>query len=108
MNDVVKAIYVPDAQNLMKNFAVSGVTVNLLGNIEPEWLEWYLLTPRERFAESAKLWDLYLSLGGSLDPEVDTQNPFIDAKSWGEMPSHEGPGLRLTRLLSRKGEYNAG
>jgi len=35
-----------------------------------EWAEWYRLTPRERFAESMKLWDAYLALGGSLEPRA--------------------------------------
>lgn len=41
-----------------------------------EWVEWARLTPQERWAESAKLWEHYLSMGGSLDPEPDTQSPF--------------------------------
>src|SRR2546421_4693920 len=44
-----------------------------------EWAEWYRLTPRERWHESEKLWLTYLSLGGSLDPEPDTQSPFFDS-----------------------------
>ena len=40
-----------------------------------EWAEWYFMTPQERWAESMKLWDIYLSLGGTLDPEPDTQSP---------------------------------
>ena len=42
-----------------------------------EWAEWYSLTPAERFRESMKLWETYLALGGSLEPEPDTQNPFL-------------------------------
>ena len=38
--------------------------------------EWLSLTPAQRIIESGKLWELYLSLGGSLDPEPDTQSPF--------------------------------
>ncbi len=34
-----------------------------------EWAEWYSLTPMERWRESAKLWEVFLSLGGSLDPQ---------------------------------------
>ena len=41
---------------------------------EPE--EWISLSPAERFEESAKLWKIYLSLGGSLDPQPDSQSPF--------------------------------
>jgi len=45
-----------------------------------EWAEWYRLTPVQRWLESEKLWQTYLALGGSLDPEPDTQSPFFDAK----------------------------
>jgi hypothetical protein len=41
-----------------------------------EQREWASLTPQERFIESCKLWEIYLSLGGSLDPECDSQSPF--------------------------------
>jgi hypothetical protein len=43
-----------------------------------EWADWYWLTPLERWHESMKLWNHYLSIGGPLDPEPDTQNPFYD------------------------------
>ena len=36
-----------------------------------EWAEWYRLTPVQRWLESEKLWQTYLALGGSLDPEAD-------------------------------------
>jgi len=42
-----------------------------------EWAEWYRLTPVQRWLESEKLWQTYLALGGSLDPEPDTQSPFF-------------------------------
>lgn len=38
--------------------------------------EWLLLTPAKRMLETTKLWQLYLSLGGRLDPEPDPQSPF--------------------------------
>jgi len=44
--------------------------------IEEETLEWYRMSPSERFEESQKLWDTFLILGGSYDPEPDTQSPF--------------------------------
>jgi len=47
-----------------------------------EWADWYRLTPAERWKESAQLWQVYLSLGGTLDPEPDTQSPFFDAEEW--------------------------
>lgn len=48
-----------------------------------ELAEWYRLTPMERFRQSTKLWETYLSLGGSLDPEPDTQSPFFDRSARG-------------------------
>ncbi len=41
-----------------------------------EQLEWAKLTPEKRFIESSKLWSTYLYLGGSLDPQPDSQSPF--------------------------------
>lgn len=44
--------------------------------IEDEVLEWYSLSPAERFEESLKLWEVFELLGGHYDPEPDTQSPF--------------------------------
>ena len=44
--------------------------------IEGEVLDWYSLTPSERFVESQKLWNTFVLLGGSYDPQPDTQSPF--------------------------------
>lgn len=38
--------------------------------------EWLNLTPVQRIIESGKLWELYRSLGGNLDPDPDPQSPF--------------------------------
>ena len=62
-----------------------------------EWAAWYRLSPQERWRESEKLWQVYLFLGGSLDPEPDTQSPFFDPE-----PSSEGAvdgrlGMRMLR-----------
>lgn len=38
--------------------------------------EWARLSPVERYIESGKLWVIYLGMGGSLDPEPDSQSPF--------------------------------
>ena len=62
-----------------------------------EWADWYRLTPQERFLESMKLWDTYLALGGSLEPEHDTQSPFFDPEEWRESASHGRPGVRVLR-----------
>ena len=44
--------------------------------IEDETLEWYKMSPTERFEESQKLWEIFTILGGSYDPEPDTQSLF--------------------------------
>ncbi len=62
-----------------------------------EWAEWYRLTPQERFRESMKLWETYLALGGSLDPEPDTQSPFFDEEEWRENLADGGTGVRVLR-----------
>jgi hypothetical protein len=43
-----------------------------------EWAAWHRLSPQERWRESEKLWQVYFYLGGSLEPEPDTQSPFFD------------------------------
>ena len=65
---------------------------------EPEWAEWYLLTPAERMRDSGQTWISFLALRGSLDPEPDTHTPFFDAKHrvrallWeGRRASHTAP-----------------
>ena len=62
-----------------------------------EWAEWYSLSPSERFLESMKLWDAYLALGGSLEPEPDTQSPFFDPDEWRENFARWGPRVRVIR-----------
>ena len=62
-----------------------------------EWAEWYLLTPIERWQQSSILWQTYLALGGSLDPEPDTQSPFFDGSTPGSVSAHGRPGLRVLR-----------
>ena len=62
-----------------------------------ELAEWYSLTPQERWRESAKLWEVFLSVGGSLDPEPDTQSPFFDPSAPSSRPVDGGPGLRVVR-----------
>ena len=64
---------------------------------EPEWLEWYALTPQQRWAESEKLWVHYMAIGGRLDPEPDTQSPFFDPNTSGEEPGHGWAGLHAIR-----------
>jgi hypothetical protein len=44
--------------------------------IEPEWLEWYQMTPLQRLEASERLRQDYLAMGGSLEPDPDPQSPF--------------------------------
>ena len=62
-----------------------------------EWAAWYALSPSERFLESEKLWETYLALGGSLEPEPDTQSPFFDPEEWRENAPHGGTGMHILR-----------
>ena len=62
-----------------------------------EWAEWYRMTPEQRWAESSKLWEVYLTLGGSLDPEPDSQSPFFDADEWRTLFAHGRPSVRVVR-----------
>ncbi len=43
---------------------------------EAEVIDWYKMSPAERFVESQKLWEAFVLLGGDYDPEPDTQSPF--------------------------------
>ena len=65
--------------------------------VGPEWAEWYRLSPVQRWQESEKLWQTFLELGGSLDPEPDTQSPFFDAGVPGQRSPHGRPGVRVVR-----------
>ena len=67
------------------------------GVAEDEWAEWRKLTPEQRFLESMKLWETYLALGGSLEPEPDTQSPFFDPEEWRENSAHGRSGVRVLR-----------
>jgi len=66
-------------------------------DIEPEWEEWYSLSPAERWSESQRLWTVFLDLGGSPDPEPDSQSPFNAAIASGSKPAHGRAGLRVVR-----------
>jgi hypothetical protein len=62
-----------------------------------EWAEWYGLTPAQRWRETANLLHSYLMLGGSLDPEPDTQSPFFDTSAPRARSAHGRPGVRVIR-----------
>src|SRR3990172_2263946 len=61
--------------------------------IRPEDIEWWSLTPAQRLSESEKLWATYLGLGGSLDPEPDTQSPFHFPEASGSGAAHGRAGV---------------
>ncbi len=44
--------------------------------VDDEVLEWYALSPSDRFIESQKLWEVFVLFGGDYDPEPDTESPF--------------------------------
>jgi len=71
--------------------------IDILEVCDPEWAEWYMLTPQQRWAETDRLWRIYLSLGGTLDPEPDSQSPFFDADEWRALSAHGRPGMRAIR-----------
>jgi len=62
-----------------------------------EWMDWYRLTALERWQESQKLWEFYLAVGGSLDPEPDSQSPFGVEPEPRPLPVDGGTGLRVLR-----------
>ncbi len=82
-------------------FAVSLCEVpsemDALAHIPDEWLEWYSLTPQERWRESGRLWQTFLMLGGTLEPEPDMDSPFFGAEAWRPLPPDGRPGLRVLR-----------
>jgi len=41
-----------------------------------ETLNWQKMSPAKRFAESQKLWSVFMLLGGNYEPEPDSQSPF--------------------------------
>lgn len=65
--------------------------------VSDEWAEWYRLSPAQRWAQTQQLWTVYLSLGGSLDPEPDTQSPFHDALAADSGDADVRSGLRFIR-----------
>jgi hypothetical protein len=65
--------------------------------IEDEWLDWYRLTPAERWRKSDHLWSFYLSVGGSLDSEPDSQSPFDTQFAQRTRPIDGRPGVRSLR-----------
>jgi hypothetical protein len=65
-----------------------------VSGLEKEWLDWYRLTPQERWRESEKLWDFFLHMGGPLVPEPDSQSPLRIEPERRSVPADGRPGLR--------------
>ena len=65
--------------------------------LDPDWLECYAMTPLERWRESGKLWAFYLGVGGSLDPEPDSESPFDALYERSPVPADGRPGLLVLR-----------
>ena len=59
--------------------------------------DWYALTPAQRFSESQRLWQTFLLLGGSCEPEPDSQSPFYFPASQGESATDGRAGLHPVR-----------
>ena len=66
-------------------------------DIDPESLDWWSLTPAQRFVESQKLWATFIALGGSLDPEPDSQSPFFDPEAARAGAAHGRTGVHSLR-----------
>jgi len=62
-----------------------------------ETAEWYRFTPQKRFVESQRLWANFLALGGTCDPEPDSQSPFYVPAEKGPGAAHGRPGLHPVR-----------
>ena len=62
-----------------------------------ERVAWYRLSPMERMARSAILWEFYLSAGGSRDAGVDSQSPFYTEEEWRTLFAHGRLGVHLVR-----------
>ena len=65
--------------------------------VSAEWAEWYRMTPAERWEKTAEIWETYLALGGSLEPEYDPQSPFNDVLLDEFGPEMGRPKLKMTR-----------
>jgi hypothetical protein len=53
----------------------------------------------QRWLESEKLWQTCLGFGGWLEPEPDTQSPFLHARAPRPRPAHRRIGVRVLQNL---------
>jgi hypothetical protein len=70
---------------------------DILSICDPETAHWYQLSPEEQWMESGRLWEAYLALGGSLEPEPDSQSPFFDPDTWRRGTPDRGAGVHPVR-----------
>jgi hypothetical protein len=77
--------------------AIPSVLAELEDLIDPELLDWYRMTPEERWVESQRLWATFTLLGGSLDPEPDSQSPFDVPHERGRGPADGRSSLHSLR-----------
>ena len=54
----------------------TAIIEQLADSVGDEWMEWYRMTPAERWQATGQLWEAFAAMGGKLDPEPDTQSPF--------------------------------
>ena len=84
-------------RNLAARFAKGNFGMDSGGYGMTEEMEWMLMSPAQRFAESSRLWQIYLEWGGSFDPEPDYQSPFYFEELQCALPRHGRPGVHRLR-----------
>jgi hypothetical protein len=77
----------------------ASLLTEIANRVGPEWFEWYMLTPGERWEESARLWQTYLAFGGSLDPLPNPKRPDDVRDVQGSLSADGGSSLRPVRRL---------
>src|SRR5438270_241728 len=78
-------------------FCMSARTSRYEPDVNQETLEWWSLTPAQRWVESQKLWATFLALGGSLEPEPDWQSPFYFEEAPRSRAVNGRSGVRAVR-----------
>ena len=73
-------------------------STDLIGESD-EWRAWYALSPQNRWIETEKLWEFYIAMGGSLDPEPDSQSPFYHAWLPSAFSTHGRSGMHIVRRV---------
>jgi hypothetical protein len=72
-------------------------TIDMTELAGEEWAEWYTLSPQQRLEESSRLWRAYVELGGTFDPEPDSQSPFYDPHDGRAVAADGRTGMRVVR-----------